>query len=106
MNKQGVQRLFEAIQIVPSTRELQVTSAPLRISREKILPGPEKSKNFPKTAKIEGYTRFRTISGSELRTPRDASYGHGRSQEKSHVVCNEYMDDFTFISINFKFHEK
>ena len=75
MNKWCVQRLIESIQMVPSTRaSLQVKSALLGIFREKILPGPEKSKNVTKTAKIEGYnTRFRTISGSELRTPGDGS---------------------------------
>ena len=89
--------------MVPSTRPtLQVTSAFLRTFREKIWAGPEKSKNVSKTAKIEGYnTRFRTFRGPELRTPWDASFGHGRSLEKSHVAWNEYVDAFIFISRQF-----
>ena len=49
---------------------LQVTLAFQGTFREKIWPGPEKSRNVPKTTKIEGYnTRFRTFPGSELQTP-------------------------------------
>ena len=56
MNKWGVQRLFETMQIVPKTRTtLQVTSTLLWIFREKIWLGLKKSKNVAKTAKIEGY---------------------------------------------------
>ena len=55
-NRWGAQRLFEAMQMVPSTHaKLQVMSALLWIFEEKILPGPKKSKNVPKTAKIEDY---------------------------------------------------
>ena len=60
MNKWGVQRLFEATQIVPRARTtLHITSVFLAMFRKKIWPGPEKSKIVPKTTKIEGYnTRF------------------------------------------------
>ena len=55
-----------------------------------------------KTTKIEGYnTRFRTSPRPELRTSRDASYGHERSLERSHVAWNEYVNAFTFISRQF-----
>ena len=47
---------------------------PRNVSREKIWPGPEKSKNIPKTTEIEGYnTHFRSFPGPTLRTPRDAT---------------------------------
>ena len=63
---------------------------------------PGEVKNVPKTAKIEGYyTCFRTISGPELWTPRDSSYGHVSSLEMSHVAWNKYVDVFTFISRQF-----
>ena len=54
--------------MVPSARAtLQVTSAYLGTFQEKIWSYPEKSKNVPETANIEGYnTRFRTFSGTEL----------------------------------------
>ena len=69
--------------------------------RKKIL-GPDNSKHVQETAKIEGYnTRFQTFLGSELRTPRYASYGHGRSLKRSNVAWNEYVDAFTFISRQF-----
>ena len=56
MNKWRVQGLFEEMRMVPSTgATLQVTSAFLGAFREKIWPGPEKSRNLPKTTKIEGY---------------------------------------------------
>ena len=75
--------------------------SPRNISGENMT-RPEKSKNVPKPAKINSYnTRFRTFQGPELRTPRDASYEHGWSLEMIHVVWNEYMDAFTFISRQF-----
>ena len=59
----------------------------------------EKLSKCQKTAKIEGYnTRFRTFSGSELRTSWDAFSGHGRSMQISNMAWNEYMDAFTLIS--------
>ena len=60
MNKWGVQMLFEAMQMVSSTRATShVTSAILGMFWEKIWPVPEKSIHVPKIAKIEGYnTRF------------------------------------------------
>ena len=84
MNKWGVQRLFEAIQMVPSTRTtLQVTSAFLGIFREKIRSGPEKSKNVPKRVKIEGYnTRFRTFPGPERRTPWEVIWNESCGLER------------------------
>ena len=55
--------------MVPSTRiTLKVTSVLLGMFHEKIWPCPDKSKNVPKTAKIEGNnTRFLEFSGA--RTP-------------------------------------
>ena len=44
---------------------------------------------------------FGLSRGSELRTPQDASLGHVRSLDKSHVAWNEYVDAFTFISRQF-----
>ena len=103
MNKLGVQSVFKATQMMPSTQTmLQVTSAFLGTFREKIWPGPVKYKNVPKITKIEGYnTRFRNFPRSEIRMPRDASQGHGRSLEKSHVAWKEHVDAFTFISRQF-----
>ena len=77
---------------------LQVTSPFLGMFREKIWPGPEKSKNVPKTAKIEGYnTRFRTFPLTGIRAARGTFEGHGMSLERSQVAWNDYMDAFTFI---------
>ena len=72
INKWGVQRFFEAMQMVPSTHAtLQVTSALLRKFEEKIWSGPEKSNNVAKTTKIEGYD-------TGFRLSPDPSYGcHG-----------------------------
>ena len=104
MNKWGVQRLFEEIQIAPTTRltSQNQIGTPKNISRENMTrPGGSK-KNVTKTAKIEGFnTRFRIFLGPELRTPRDASKGHGRSLERSYVAWNEYVEAFTFISMQF-----
>ena len=53
---------------------LQVMSALLGTFREKNMTGPWEVQKCPKKAKIESYnTHFRTYSGPELRTPRDAS---------------------------------
>ena len=53
MNKLGVKKPFETMQVVPSTRAtLQVTSVHLEMLRDKIGPGLEKYKNAAKTAKI------------------------------------------------------
>ena len=59
MKKWGVQRLFETMQMMSSTRATsQVTSTFLSMFREKIWPVPHKSKNVTKTTKIEGYSNF------------------------------------------------
>ena len=66
--------------------------------REEIWSGPKKSKNVPKTAKIEGYnSRFRTFPWPEIRMARDAFYRYEMSFKSSQVAWNEYMDAFTFI---------
>ena len=105
LNKWGVQRLFEATQMVPSTRPmLQVTSAFIGTFLEKIWQVPAKSKNIPKTIKIEGYNiHFYSFPGSEFQTPQNSSWEHGRSLESNHVAWNEYVDAFTFISREFFF---
>ena len=61
--------------MVSSTHaRLQVMSELLRMFRDKICSGSEKSKNVPKTAKIKGYnTRFWTFPWPEFHTARDAS---------------------------------
>ena len=62
--------------MVPSThRTLQVTSILLGTFREKILTGPEKSKNVPKQPKLKVIIHAFGLyfPGSELRTPQNAS---------------------------------
>ena len=54
-----------------------------------------------KQPKLKVNTRFRTFLGPELRTPRDASFRHERSLEKSHLIWNEYVDAFVFIPRQF-----
>ena len=94
--------------MVPSTRAtLEVTSALLVMFRKKIWAGPEKSKNVAKTAKIEGYnTRFWTSPRFELRTPRDASEGHGVHWKwVMWLGTNIWMPLCSFRG-NFRFHVK
>ena len=56
MNKCGVKMFFEAMVMVPSTRAMLKVMLDFQGTfREKIWPSPEKSKNVPKTAEIEGY---------------------------------------------------
>ena len=98
MNKWGVERLFEAMQMVSSTRAtLQLMSAIVGMFGRKYglaLKNPKMSQ----TAKIEGYnTHFQTFPRPELRTPQAAFSGHGRSLERSHMDLIEYVDAFTFI---------
>ena len=74
---------------------------------EKIWPGPEKSKNVPKTAKIEGYnTRFRTFLGSRSERhempPKDM-WGHWKWV--MWLGTNMWMPLCSFRD-NFRFHEK
>ena len=108
MNKCGFYKLFEAMQIVPSTRAtLQVTSASLETFREKILPGPENSKNVAKIAKIKGYnTRFRTFQGPSSEChgmpPRDMG-GHWKSVMWLRTYIWMHLSLFRD---NFRFHEK
>ena len=98
----GVQRLFEARQMVPRTcATLQGTLVLLGMFRAKIWLDLEKSNYVEKKTKIEGYnTRFRTFPEFELLAPRDTSLGHGRSLEMSHMAW-KYMHAFTFISRQF-----
>ena len=100
--------LFEAMQIAPTTRlTLQVTSALLWKFREEIWSGLQKSKNVPKTAKIEGYnTRFRTFLGlsSKLHgTPRRGMGGLWKGV--MWLGTNMWMPLCSF-QCNFWFHEK
>ena len=67
-------RLFKAMQMLLSTlAELQVMSALLRIFREKIWSSPEKSKNIPKTTKIEVYNTLLDLSGAWAPNTTDTS---------------------------------
>ena len=108
MNTSSFQMLLEATQMVLSTcATLQVTSALLGTFQEKILPSLEKSKNVPKTAKIEGYnTRFRISQGP--------SYGrHGMPLRTWKVIVKESCGLericgclYVHFEANLGFHEK
>ena len=83
MNKWGVQRLFDATQMVPSTRTtLQVTSTLLGMFWEKIWLGQEISKNVAKTAKLKvilhAFSFFRGPSYKHHGMPLMDTGGHGK----------------------------
>ena len=108
MNKWGVNNLFEATQIVSSTRATtQVISNFLGFFWEKIWPGPKKSKNVTKTTKIEGYnTQFRTFWGSSYE-----HHGMPSSDIEGHWKGVMWLGTNIWISLrsvrgNFEFDEK
>ena len=107
MNKCGCSEAFRGKANGPSTRTtLKVTSSLLGLFREKIKPGPEKSKCV-KTAKIEGYnTHFLTFLGPELWTPQILHWDMGGHWKwVTWLGTNIWIPLRSFRS-NFGFHEK